>query len=72
MAKSVRPVYDPYADLIAGLNKAHVDYVVVGMSGINYYASSAGTFWNTGSRSVLATDACECRQDIPGLSEPWL
>ena len=47
MAKSVRPVYDPYADLIAGLNKAHVDYVVVGMSGINYYASSARDIFGT-------------------------
>ena len=47
MAKNVRPVYDPYADLIAGLNKAHVDYVVVGMSGINYYASSARDIFGT-------------------------
>lgn len=47
MAKSKRPVYDPYADLVAGLNKAGVDYVVIGMSGINYYASSARDTFGT-------------------------
>lgn len=32
---------DPWAALFDGFNKAGVDYVVIGMSGINYYARSA-------------------------------
>ncbi|OQA54844.1 MAG: hypothetical protein BWY42_01617 [Candidatus Omnitrophica bacterium ADurb.Bin277] len=47
MAKSKQQVYDPYADLIARLNGAGVDYVVIGMSGINYYASSARDTFGT-------------------------
>lgn len=39
MAK--KNVYDPYSELIEQLNREGVDYVVVGMSGINYYAESA-------------------------------
>ena len=34
-------IYDPYGDLIRQLNREGVDYVVVGMSGINYYSESA-------------------------------
>lgn len=33
--------YDPYAEILAGFNKKGVNYVVIGMSGINYYASRA-------------------------------
>lgn len=36
-----RKVYDPYAELIDRFNQSGVKYVVVGMSGINYYASEA-------------------------------
>lgn len=39
MAK--KNLYDPYGELMDGLNRAGVDFVVVGMSGINYYAESA-------------------------------
>ncbi len=34
-------IYDPYKELIERFNEAGVDYVVIGMSGINYYAESA-------------------------------
>jgi len=33
--------YDPYAELLARLNRLRVEYLVVGMAGINYYAASA-------------------------------
>lgn len=33
--------YDPYTELLSQFNKAQVEYVVVGMSGINYYALDA-------------------------------
>ena len=36
-----KSLYDPYSELVECFNKAGVDYVVVGMSGINYYAQSA-------------------------------
>lgn len=39
MAK--RKIYDPYAEALYSLNRGGVKYVVVGMSGINYYASRA-------------------------------
>jgi predicted nucleotidyltransferase len=43
MAK--KKFYDPYAELIDRFNRKGVSYVVVGMSGINYYARDArGTF----------------------------
>lgn len=41
MAKRAKSFYNPYRDLIGLLNRAGVDYVVVGMSGINFYAQSA-------------------------------
>ncbi len=36
-----REIHDPYAELIDRFNRRGVEYVVVGMSGINYYASNA-------------------------------
>lgn len=39
MAK--KNAYDPYGELIERFNRDGVDYVVVGMSGINFYAESA-------------------------------
>ncbi len=36
-----RIIHDPYAQLIDRFNQRGVKYVVVGMSGINYYASEA-------------------------------
>ena len=40
-----RKIDDPYAEVIDAFNKNGVKYVVVGMSGINYYAVDAkGTF----------------------------
>ncbi len=36
-----RKITDPYAELLDRFNREGVDYVVVGMSGINYYASKA-------------------------------
>lgn len=39
--------YDPYAELIDKFNRKGVKYVVVGMSGINYYASDAQETFST-------------------------
>lgn len=41
MKRKVERPYDPYAELLGRLNETSVDYVVIGMSGINYYAESA-------------------------------
>ena len=41
MAKVPKYRYDPYGEIIERFNKAGIDYVVVSMSGINYYAQSA-------------------------------
>lgn len=42
-----RKIYDPYAELLGMFNKGHVKYVVIGMSGINYYAASAPEAFTT-------------------------
>lgn len=39
--------YDPYAELIDKFNRGGVRYIVVGMSGINYYASKATDIFAT-------------------------
>ena len=36
-----KKIYDPYAELIDQFNRSGVKYVIVGMSGINYYASKS-------------------------------
>lgn len=36
-----KKLYDPYIEVLDIFNKGSVDYVVIGMSGINYYASKA-------------------------------
>lgn len=41
MVKKHKPVYNPYRDMIEELNKEKVDYVLIGMAGINFYARSA-------------------------------
>ena len=41
MNRARKERYDPYGELIERFNRAGVDYVVVGMSGVNYYAESA-------------------------------
>ena len=42
-----RKFYDPYTELLDLFNRNNVKYVVVGMSGINYYASGAKETFTT-------------------------
>lgn len=42
-----KKIYDPYAEILEDFNKRGIRYVVVGMSGINYYASSASEIFST-------------------------
>jgi transcriptional regulator with XRE-family HTH domain len=48
---------DPYTTLIERFNKAGVDYVVIGMAGINYYASSAMETFGTRDYDVFLRPA---------------
>jgi predicted nucleotidyltransferase len=45
MAK--KRIYDPYAEAIDRFNRKGVRYVIVGMAGINYYASDARETFST-------------------------
>ncbi|MFC1699255.1 hypothetical protein ACFL1I_04770 [Candidatus Omnitrophota bacterium] len=45
--KRAKRIYDPYAEIIDQFNRVGVKYVVVGMSGINYYASRAADAFAT-------------------------
>jgi len=38
---------DPYAELLDAFNKGNVQYVVIGMTGINYYAKKAEATFTT-------------------------
>jgi hypothetical protein len=42
-----KKIYDPYSELIDRFNKEAVKYVVIGMAGINYYASNAQETFST-------------------------
>ncbi len=42
-----KKIYDPYSELIGRFNQEAVKYVVVGMAGINYYASNARETFST-------------------------
>lgn len=42
-----RKMYDPYEELLDKFNRDGVEYVVIGMSGINYYASRAQETFTT-------------------------
>ncbi|MBL7157507.1 MAG: hypothetical protein ISS92_05040 [Candidatus Omnitrophica bacterium] len=42
-----RIMHDPYAQLLDKFNKGGIKYVVIGMSGINYYASRAQETFTT-------------------------
>ena len=44
---SPEKLYDPYAEILDLFNKKGIHYVVVGMSGINYYAASAKETFTT-------------------------
>lgn len=45
--KRIKRIPDPYAELIDQFNRQGIKYVVVGMSGINYYASKAADTFAT-------------------------
>jgi len=42
-----RKIQNPYAELLDKFNRQGVQYVVIGMSGINYYASNASETFST-------------------------
>jgi len=46
-------IYDPYAEILEEFNKRGTRYVVIGMSGINYYASSASEIFSTQDFDIL-------------------
>ena len=54
-----RKIYDPYVELLDKFNKAGVDYVVIGMSGINYYARSAMETFGTQDYDIFLRPAIE-------------
>lgn len=42
-----KKIYDPYIEVLDEFNRKGVSYVVIGMSGINYYASGAQETFST-------------------------
>lgn len=46
-------VYDPYSTVIDHFNRNSVCYVIVGMAGINYYASNASEVFITSDFDIL-------------------
>jgi transcriptional regulator with XRE-family HTH domain len=50
---------DPWSALFERLNKSRVDYVVIGMSGINYYARSAMETFGTQDYDIFLRPAFE-------------
>ncbi|MBL7157494.1 MAG: hypothetical protein ISS92_04975 [Candidatus Omnitrophica bacterium] len=42
-----RKIQNPYTELLDKFNRKEVQYVVIGMSGINYYASNAAETFST-------------------------
>lgn len=57
MAK--RRPYDPYAEVLAEFNREAVKYVVIGMSGINYYASKAQETFTTQDFDIFVKPTIE-------------
>lgn len=51
--------FDPYSKVLERFNRAKVRYVVVGMSGINYYASSAKEIFVTHDYDVFVKPVIE-------------
>lgn len=45
--KKNKVIYDPYTSVLDEFNRKNIKYVVVGMSGINYYASSVHEAFGT-------------------------
>jgi predicted nucleotidyltransferase len=52
-----RKIYDPYAKAIDQFNRLGVKYIVIGMSGINYYASHAGETFTTNDFDIFVQPA---------------
>lgn len=50
-------IYDPYIELLDKFNKHRVDYVIIGMSGINYYASKAAETFSTQDFDIFVKPA---------------
>jgi hypothetical protein len=53
MGKKKKTLYDPYAEALEAFNRHGVLYVVVGMAGINYYASRAEDTFSTQDYDVF-------------------
>lgn len=54
---AAKKIYDPYTEALNKLNKKNVDYVVIGMSGINYYASKARETFSTQDFDIFVKPA---------------
>lgn len=51
--------YDPYAELLNKFNQKGIKYVIVGMSGINYYASNAREMFSTQDFDIFVKPTIE-------------
>jgi len=54
-----KDIYDPYVEILTEFNKSGVKYVIVDMSGINYYASSASEIFSTQDYDVFLKPSIE-------------
>jgi len=50
---------NPYARILAALKKSGADFVVIGLSGINFYADAADHAFSTGDCDLLAAPRTE-------------
>ena len=53
----VKKIYDPYIEVLDKFNKNSVDYVIIGMSGINYYASKSAETFSTQDFDIFVKPA---------------
>ena len=56
---AAKKIYDPYIEVLDKFNKNSVDYVVIGMSGINYYASKAAETFSTQDFDIFVKPAID-------------
>ena len=54
---ATKKIYDPYIEVLDKFNKHGVDYVIIGMSGINYYASKAAETFSTQDFDIFVKPA---------------
>lgn len=44
---TTKKIYDPYVEILDKFNKNNIDYIIIGMSGINYYAAKVQETFST-------------------------